>query len=735
MSPLDPIFSPEVPEESPNVTKVKEADDATTKTFLLPPCKMPSRDDLKPIVDFIASSIKDPSSHGYKSMLECLKSREDSSTLYRLFIVLRIHGPTLHELTTYPQKHGKLLHYIFRIDPLSVPFRLRGNVAYVSLVDSYDFARAYFHLLLVIVSANSTFLNATLRAFWNLLVHHVSVQNEGEEPVKDVDREQRLNYIHAALAKTLRLVPRAAVELQSVIAVKFPFRSSPFIVKYVEQALIAVQSYGLMSEANVLELIVDKAMEMDVEIKIKDDGDVEIDNEKLTKNKDDDDEAIFEMDIDKATEKPPPTPEELSKEATVKKIDEMAERLDSIMLLLFQHVEKRLQGDPTSALTLFQLIIPIFENNILTTYRSKYVQFIVFHLCGATKCDDIYREFAGYLIEGILDPYRSTAIRQISTCYLASFVSRANYVCPETACETVSALLRWAETYLAVMEQEENDLINFQFCCEKHSLFYTVCQAAFYLMCFRGVEVIDHHRSALAYFANNPSPVDDSIFADLDLIDLSQARWEKICGHYLNPLRFCLESVREEFIDLAKAHSLLTIELQKKLNASAKKQSSSHAKPNKRRGKRINTPAISTALKGNYGVGGMGKGSNPLDSFFPFDPYLLRESHELIGPLYRDWNGGIEVEDDNDVEVSSLPEDYGYEDDDDDSIEEDESSVVMQATSYQSVQSTMMSESSPTAISDISSPRILEHRHSQNEAWDDSLKRPRAQSITQCGSW
>ena len=38
-------------------------------------------------------------------------------------------------------------------------------------------------------------------------------------------------------------------------------------------------------------------------------------------------------------------------------------------------------------------------------------------------------------------------------------------------------------------------------------------------------------------------------------------------------------------------------------------------------------------------AGGLGTGSNPLDSFFPFDPYLLRNSSVYINDLYRGWRG------------------------------------------------------------------------------------------------
>ena len=38
----------------------------------------------------------------------------------------------------------------------------------------------------------------------------------------------------------------------------------------------------------------------------------------------------------------------------------------------------------------------------------------------------------------------------------------------------------------------------------------------------------------------------------------------------------------------------------------------------------------------------IGSGYNPLDSFFPFDPYLLRESSKFIAPLYVNWSDVVD---------------------------------------------------------------------------------------------
>ena len=114
----------------------------------------------------------------------------------------------------------------------------------------------------------------------------------------------------------------------------------------------------------------------------------------------------------------------------------------------------------------------------------------------------IHHGFSAKLIDFFYNPSHAGVVvpRQTVVCYLASFVSRATYACPETVCECVAALLRWAEVYISTHSKggllgstkkaAQDGKSSSQNGNTKHALFYTVCQAAFYMMCFRGFEVI-----------------------------------------------------------------------------------------------------------------------------------------------------------------------------------------------------------------------------------------------------
>ena len=425
---------------------------------------------------------------------------------------------------------------------------------------------------------------------------------------------------------------------------------------------------------------------------------------------------------------------------------EISERLDSLMTVLYLRIIEVTSFTPDSlpsamaavlqARRLYRHLDGVFDEKVRTTDRCKFVQFIFLVLFGRENdaldevgkllakreqerqhesilqktsitteeilvSDDadtsssafnvtepLYRGFSAKLIDFFYNPHVGDDFpRQTVVCYLASFVSRATYVCPETVCECVAALLRWAEAYISAQLDKNGSGItpskgdgvrrissatslgNTQHPCEVHALFYTACQAAFYIMCFRGAEALKYYRQACK-FVNDP----ESEYADPVSVDIGPERWKLICGHALQPLTYCLESVRVEFLHLAEDLNLFldsdyadnNLEdketamkfLEHLWSTSTTKQSKQmpHG-PNKikpatlkrRRSTIISTAATQEKKRLDGGVGGLGQGSNPLDSFFPFDPYLLQKSYEHVHPYYRNWEDCI-LSIDNEIE-------------------------------------------------------------------------------------
>ena len=82
------------------------------------------------------------------------------------------------------------------------------------------------------------------------------------------------------------------------------------------------------------------------------------------------------------------------------------------------------------------------------------------------------------------------------------------------------------------------------------------------MMCFRGFEAIGYYRKALVQQQRQHKEDDgddhnaSSPYADVESVDIGPERWKFLCGHALQPLKYCLQSVRCEFLHLAEDFDL-----------------------------------------------------------------------------------------------------------------------------------------------------------------------------------
>jgi RNA polymerase I-specific transcription initiation factor RRN3 len=475
-------------------------------------------------------------------------------------------------------------------------------------------------------------------------------------------------------------------------------------------------------------------------------------------------------------------------------ISEIAERLDSLMTLLCQRIIQLTTFSKDSlseaitavinARRLYRYLDEVFDKKVRTTDRSKFVQFVFLVLFGRENdaleavgrlmakrdgvngdgsiniaesmkdinmdstlvsnapiniTDPLYRGWCAQLIDLFYSPdYAGEHPRQTVCCYLASFVSRATYVCPETVCECVAAILRWAEVYISThsgvvntgsstpgpRRKSSSGIGNTQHPCEVHALFFTACQAAFYIMCFRGVEAIEYWRNACEHKDDPESP-----YADPESVDIGAERWRSICGHELQPLKYCLESVRVEFLHLAgeldlfadasdsgdDGHSFVK-DLWSSITSQSKTPTKTKSsKSSRRKSKIISTAATQEKKRLDGGVGGLGKGSNPLDSFFPFDPYLLQSSYSHVHPYYRNWEDCITC----DYLAEDVADNEEEEEDVSDSSDDDE-------------------QDEPVDESDVSEDEksvAVRYKEQERGHFENELRRSRAMSTGSQCSW
>lgn len=535
-----------------------------------------------------------------------------------------------------------------------------------------------------------------------------------------------------------RLFPKARSDFFSIVATRFPHikLDQQLLVHYCKVSFKVLEYLPSMRK-QLIDTVVDKCLEIDVNIKIEDSGEVSI--EEQEKN----DDGAGDGDVDTGANN---NDSGDSKPRTTKEIgiiDEFSEKLDSLLALLLDEIQKSCH-DYLSAREIYYELVPVFESTILTTHKAKFVQFCMFYACGLEsglvhndfeKLEHIehailHRDFAAKLLEVVVDPYRATLTRQSGACYLASFISRASFVGPDTICEAISALLRWAEAYMKSLGPHNIHAADSREQSEYHSLFYTVCQAAFYTMCFRGKEAMDYYRDVVASLEAEAGGKEYTIPAH---IDLSPERWAGVCCHELQPLRYCLESVRSEFLHIAHFFDLIDEDKLEKLFQDSKRMATGG--PKRRAASRISTLATLSVRRRKGGVGGLGRGSNPLRSFFPFDPLLLRRAYDYIEPYYRNWSGSIEEDEDESVTSEEDDEEIFNMDGVDnggDSSRPADNRIVSQSNVPSSPSNHDQSE---TAVHDgMRTPDVQEKKDLQRKAWTEATKRPRSLSMEN-GSW
>ena len=518
-------------------------------------------------------------------------------------------------------------------------------------------------------------------------------------------------------------------------------------------------------EGPIVNVLVDQALEMDVQIKINDNGGVFLDEDEDKLESTDQDMSSKKRSYHIISQETTSASKSASKDPAVEEgdqISEIAERLDNLMNVLCQRIQNltSFSSDSVSealaavvnARRLYRHLDEIFDKKVRLTHRSKFVPFLLFVLFGRehdalnavgrlttnqkngqsitlqnsnlqdekntevndivaasiSQTDFLYRDFCAKLIELFYNPVDAGELpSQTVVCCLASLVSRATYVCSETVCETVAAILQWVETYIdahteaqgtmALVRRQSSGLGNTLNQRDIHALFYTACQSAFYIMCFRGAEALHYYQAA---WRHKDDP--ESRYASPESVNLGAKRWKAICKHPLQPLKYCLESVRVEFLHMAEDLNLFVDDsdcndshsqqdetkqfIQSLWSANDQGKSTGQNKlvtPKRKRSSIISTAATQEKKRLDGGVGGLGKGSNPLDSYFPFDPYLLKSSYKHVHPFYRNWEDCILSMDDLDdattTETSVVDDDALIQEDDNDAEEfedEDDNSIL-----------------------------------------------------------
>lgn len=494
-------------------------------------------------------------------------------------------------------------------------------------------------------------------------------------------------FLHTALSYIISIMPTSTSLLSDVFKKNYPHKndSAKIIVRYVSN-LLKVIDYAPEVRTAVWGLIVEKTVELDVELQdeldfddedmdlLSDDGeeDEEVDDTiaaleeedlnfhskdnvvQVTKG-DGDSDAEDEEDDSESDEDVAPT-------ETGVNLSVARTKLDLVMSLLLRYLDDCLteseiqSGDGQK---LFVTLQNLFSTYILSTYRTRSIQFLLFWASHASPV--LMDAFVASLLETALSPRENIEKRLKAMQYISSFIARAKGLTQTQVVFTVSILAGWLDSYVEEREAEVDSIAGGM---GRFRMFYSVTQTMMYIFCFR--------HSLLRKSAVQNSEVDgvknssDSQWVcDLDKL------FRRLIITKFNPLRYCRKTVVATFAQIANKEDLVycfTIMEQNRLGGNVTGASNGS---NKSGGGVISGDVM--WKKGNDFV--------MLDAYFPFDPLPLPLCKRRVQDIYVEWDdvdSGSGSDDEEEEDDEEGDNDDNDDDDDEDDEEEDEEDEDME---------------------------------------------------------
>lgn len=530
-------------------------------------------------------------------------------------------------------------------------------------------------------------------------------------------RRELYDRLHAFLGTLLQLVPTLPATLQPLLVQYFPHRRERTLAQVLYMRnLLRITTYCDALVEPVWTTIFDQALQIDVGIQVEldeleehgieptqvglagaldrvdgeSDGAPSADVSPALAAHTPDDFVTLEGLSDDGYDDEFLTPAVPEQEPAWGEVAALAGRLDAMMKAMYDFLAEYVAGPDNQRYQLFQTLLGIFGRQVLPTFKSRHVQFILFWY--SSQDPEFTDMFLGTLLSKSLYVSRdsvaaaadSAAILRIAAAsYVASYVARARHVDGPTTRMVLLNLCTFLDAGLesfsalgtAAPAPGARD----------HAMFYAVAQAVFYIFCFRWRDLrdVDYQeeesvRSPATTYPNAGSlELSPQLMPVLGAASYSSASssgtsaamrgshgWapglsivQRAITSPLNPLRYCNANVVQQFAYVSQhtgfqyCYSIIEANARRTKTTGAtddtpgtpqRARLSTDVRESTPTPHRDDAPAPAPALLG---------ATETLDAFFPFDPYRLRESSGLVERLYREWADVAPEEEDDDEDA------------------------------------------------------------------------------------
>ncbi|XP_005191275.1 RNA polymerase I-specific transcription initiation factor RRN3 [Musca domestica] len=447
-------------------------------------------------------------------------------------------------------------------------------------IRSLEARKAYCEFCLDILVAHNKYLQFGINKLINLWIPQENDIGQWLNGKPSAELDNGLQAIHQLLERILNAIPMAFDATLDAIEHSFPYykKATHIVVGYVHNILELLKYKPIFGEY-VIQLLMQNLIILDVHAPRAAIEELESDDEDDDDGEDNEPE-MFEMDeCEKKPDidRPMNHPIAHTLDICMMKIFEF---LDLKNPQIFQQNEMERQQKTVESIKFLRLLIKAFDNVILPIHNTHHAQFILFYFCSLKQC--LGEQFLTSLWDKIKNPNCSAVIRQASVGYMASFLARSKYININILKHYLKELCSWAHKYIRDCDQYRSNGS-----LKANIVFFSVCQAIFYVIAFRSRDLTVDKKS---------------------LLFLQSLHLSALVTCNFNPLRVCLPAVATAFAGVTRAYQLAYCHAILERNA---------------RRKLATVYANDTATP-----------EETLDTFFPFDPYLLKLSGQRITPIY-----------------------------------------------------------------------------------------------------
>ncbi|KAF9990780.1 hypothetical protein BGZ75_010035 [Mortierella antarctica] len=501
------------------------------------------------------------------------------------------------------------------------------------------------------------------------------------EHASTIAKDRQHERVHQALKYILDLIPTGPTSLFPLLASEFPHKRESINghITYAKN-ILKVLEYAPVLRTQVLGVIIDRIIQIDVEIQVE-----------LEELEDSDTEVVYDFDLDDGEEDESDDDSDEDSDSdsgadsdeahvAVLNIKAMTHKLDGMLFLVFTYLQGYVLDCQNVALSdpqaqppvqiqeMFSVLLNIFMKTILHTFKSRHTQFLLFYYISPSAFFSDY--FLGTLGQQILDNSQPQVLRIAAAAYMSSFVARAKYLDVRQVGMVVSMLGGFALDIVEQVDTGSNVVPD----AERYAVFYAVVQALMYIFCFRWRVLVLGESKA----ESNKDDFDSAgmIVGSMDGTSGSSRgsapirKWhagldslQRILTSRLNPLKMCSDNVVKQFARLS--HSLNFMYIYPILE-----QNKKTFIPRSYGSSAMNSGGVDHGGVSSNGQPNGGALPHELDTFFPFDPYRLRQSAPFMKGIYQEWENE-EDEEDEDEDEDDYDE-YGEDEEDGEEMHEDD---------------------------------------------------------------